>query len=314
MNDIRQLIERFRQSPLIKETRYENISAFNFTRKAFNRAEWNDLTTRARGMFIDTERNWIVCRGYDKFFQVDERPETKKDHLRKALQFPVRAYVKENGFLGLISFDAATRGLRFATKARLDGQYVEMLKESFYRHCGNPGWVITTLKNLNATLLVEVIEPEKDPHIIQYLKPNLIVLDLIRNDLRFDQLQYEFLVSFANKVGLPVKKVHRTYTNWEELEHDINEWETESYRLCGEPVEGFVLEDSTGFMVKVKTGYYKLWKWRRSMIGKVMNGKYEKGADPFGDWMYDLNQINPFDGTEDIIQFRLVYEYFFGGM
>lgn len=82
MNDIKQLVERFRQSPLIKETCYENISAFNFTRKAFNRADWNDLTTRARGMFINTEKNRIICRGYDKFFQVDERPETKKEHLR----------------------------------------------------------------------------------------------------------------------------------------------------------------------------------------------------------------------------------------
>lgn len=308
MNDIKQLVERFRQSPLIKETRYEDISAFNFTRKAFNRAEWNDLTTRARGMFIDTTHSRIVCRGYDKFFQVDERPETKKERLRKALKFPVTAYVKENGFLGLISFDAATRGLRFATKARLDGQYVEMLKESFYRHCGNPGWVVTMLKNLNATLVVEVIEPKKDPHIIQYPKPDLIVLDMIRNNLRFDQLQYELLVSFANKVGLPVKRMHKVYMNWEDLEHDINEWEKDSYRLCGEPVEGFVLEDSNGFMIKVKTGYYKLWKWRRSMIGKVVNDKYEKGTDPFGDWLCVLHYIHPFVGTESILTLREVYE------
>ena len=308
MNDIKQLVERFRQSPLIRESRYDDISAFNFTRKAFNKAEWNDLTTRARGMFINTRKNKIVCRGYDKFFQVDERPETKKERLRKTLKFPVTAFVKENGFLGLISFDETTRGLRFATKARLDGDYVELLKESFYRHCGNPGWVVTTLKNLNATLLVEVIDPQRDPHIIQYSKPNLIVLDLIHNEDRFRAVSHDALDYAAIAFGLESKRLHCVYTSWEKLEADMAEWETDDYRLHGEPVEGFVLQDADGFMVKVKTGYYKLWKWRRSMIGKVVNGKYEKGTDPFGDWLYGVHQLHPLLGTESIITLRWMYE------
>lgn len=308
MEQIEKLVERFRQSPLIKESRYDDISAFNFTRKAFNKAEWNDLTTRARGMFINTRKNKIVCRGYDKFFQIDERADTQRRRLKKTLKFPVTAYLKENGFLGLISYNEETGGLRFATKARLDGVYVDMLKESFYFHCAYPERVLSSLKETDATLLVEVIEPRHDPHIIYYKECSIVLLDMVCNKPEFEKISYTSLVQAATWFGIPFKDCQAIYDTWAELEADITAWEDASFRLHGEPVEGFVLEDADGFMFKVKTGYYKLWKWRRTMIGKVANGKYEKGTDPFGDWLYGVHQLHPLLGTESIITLRWMYE------
>lgn len=45
-------IKRLRSSTLVKERSFGDISSFNFTRKAFFDAKWNELTTKARGLFI----------------------------------------------------------------------------------------------------------------------------------------------------------------------------------------------------------------------------------------------------------------------
>lgn len=313
-HDIDTLVKRFRQSPMIKEVQFGDISSFNFTRKAFYDSQWNDLTVRARGLFIDTYHNEIVCRGYDKFFNIDERRETERENLRKTLLFPVTAYIKENGFLGMISYNWETGGLRFATKSRLDGKYVELLKEVFYSDPDiNRQRVATTLKNLDATLLVEVIDPDNDPHIIEYSKPAIVALDIVINVQSFRHVNPFSLTVLADYMGMDCKKTYYTYDSWDELESDINQWEDEGYRLKGYPIEGFVLEDKSGFMVKVKTGYYKLWKYRRSLIGKVINGKYQMGTDEFGDWLVGTHQQNPLLGTESIISLRKVYRYFNGG-
>lgn len=58
-------IRKLRSSTLIEERRFGNISSFNFTRKAFYNSKWNALTTKARGLFIDTQNEKVVSRGYD---------------------------------------------------------------------------------------------------------------------------------------------------------------------------------------------------------------------------------------------------------
>ena len=93
-----------------------DISSFNFTRDAFYKKEWNEQTTKARGLFVDTRTNEIVVRGYEKWFRVNEVEETKIMNLKDTLKFSVTAYVKENGFLGLISYNKDTDDLMFATK------------------------------------------------------------------------------------------------------------------------------------------------------------------------------------------------------
>ena len=43
-----------------------NISSFNFTRNAFDKGIWGGLTTKARGLFIDTKNEKIQARSYNK--------------------------------------------------------------------------------------------------------------------------------------------------------------------------------------------------------------------------------------------------------
>ena len=139
-------IKRLRSSTLIKERSFGRVSSFNFTKKAFFDSKWNELTTRARGLFIDTENGKIVARGYDKFFNLDENQNNKRSVLKKKLAFPVHAYRKENGFLGLIYWEEEYHRIRFATKSSLDGPYVQMLEEAFWDTVKYPIEVINVLR------------------------------------------------------------------------------------------------------------------------------------------------------------------------
>lgn len=61
-----------RQNKFIQEKQFGNISSFNFTRDAFYDKVWNDQTVKARGLYIDTDRMEVICRGFPKFFSVSE--------------------------------------------------------------------------------------------------------------------------------------------------------------------------------------------------------------------------------------------------
>lgn len=61
-----------RQNKFIQEKQFGNISSFNFTRDAFYDKIWNDQTVKARGLYIDTDRMEVICRGFPKFFSVSE--------------------------------------------------------------------------------------------------------------------------------------------------------------------------------------------------------------------------------------------------
>ena len=100
---IHSLIEKLRKSPLIKEKSFGPISSFNFTKEVFHSKKWDTLTCKARGLFIDTHSYSIVARSYDKFFNLYEREEGSLESLERTLSYPVQVYVKENGFLGIMS-------------------------------------------------------------------------------------------------------------------------------------------------------------------------------------------------------------------
>lgn len=60
------------------------------------------------------------------FSIIDERPETKLNALRHNLQFPVQAYVKVNGFLGIVGYDNAQKKLLVTSKGDMYGLYAKI--------------------------------------------------------------------------------------------------------------------------------------------------------------------------------------------
>lgn len=72
-SSVADVIISLRGNRYIQEKTFGNISSFNFTSKAFNDRVWDEQTTKARGLYIDTFKGRVVARAYDKFFNINER-------------------------------------------------------------------------------------------------------------------------------------------------------------------------------------------------------------------------------------------------
>ena len=295
---VKDFVEKCRSSEFIREKKFGDISSFNFTRKAFQDGIWDDITMKARGMYINTKTNKIVCRGYDKFFNMGELPGTSEEDLKTKLKFPVNVYQKENGFLCLIGYDDE-QGLIITTKSDLEGQYAQYAREVLVEKIGNDGLdrIERFLAENLVTLAVEVIDPVNDPHIIKYSKPEVYLLAIIQNTLMFEQKEYWDVSRLAGACGFNCKEEHGTLHDVSEYEEFINDLAGEHNNRTG--IEGYVLEDANGYMVKAKTYFYKYWKHKRA----VLFNKVPKFTDPDDEEMYNWYRKHCPE-VDNIIDFR----------
>ena len=287
MNTI-QTIEQMRQSPYVREKElFNGISSFNFTREAFWDRHWTNATVKARGLFIDVVNKRLKARSYDKFFTIGERRETALDILAENFEYPVKAYIKYNGYLGICAGEKkedGTYNIWCASKSTDQGWYAarfeDLLRDAL------KGYTLMGETRLNhfarhlyeggLTAIFEVIDPIQDPHIIKYDKPQVILLDLIMNDDRDVDMwtkDYEIVEIYNTTWQLPHKKLAYNINNAEELYEWYEMVKDPAYDYNGQEIEGFVLEDLDCHMVKVKTVYYDLWKGFRPAIHKFYKGE-----------------------------------------
>ena len=274
---IEEAIAYLRNNKFVNEkTLSDGISSFNFSREAFLKGNWNRQTVLARGLFIDTVNNSIIARSYQKFFNINERPETELATLKNKLAFPVKAYLKENGFLAIVSYNPNKDNLFIASKSTTGGDYVEYIKQQLKPHYEK------TLKLLKTayedgdsySLVFECIDIEKDPHIIKYNESKLVLLDGVKNELEYETLDYSRLQNIATYIGCPIKQKLYELKTWEDFRTLYYESQEEDYKYNDEFIEGFVFVDQNGFMTKLKTGYYKLWKKLRGVAQTTLRCGY----------------------------------------
>lgn len=328
------LIEKFRTSSLVKERTFGAISSFNFTKEAFFTKQWSSTTCKARGLFIDTNTYKICARSYEKFFNLGEREESSLHALRENLAYPVRVYVKENGFLGILSAnpyydnpesstkssnpaldsgvsyekdssaestlrELYARRLFITSKSDALSPYASIAREiiiaSLKKHAKHLGMqydelesrLFAKLRQLDVSLVFEIIDPVRDPHIIAYDAPSAILLDMIKNTQTFKKHDYAVLMEFAREFGFAVKQRLKDLDCWEEFVAFVDLHSMDSTTPPQSPestlyasgdraagfIEGFVLEDSSGFMLKIKAPYYRAWKAARAIIERTIQSR-----------------------------------------
>lgn len=281
MTDVIKTISEMRDNPFIREKELGGgISSFNFTRNAFYNEHWDEQTITARGLFIDTTLNKVICRGYPKFFRYEEQG-IDKEFLKKKIAFPVKVFQKENGFLGL--FTSRNHRPIFATKSQTEGPYNNYFSECMRKSVSNA--VIQKMADYceknDCTLLFEVIDMVNDPHIIEYEKPyNVVLLDAVQNDMSFSKISYSELKKLGKEFGVKVKMLSKILYNFDELfsfiDKNVEEQPFAYYLDSNNKIEGYVLEDKNGYMFKLKTQYYSFWKFMRSVAGSTVKyGEYK---------------------------------------
>ena len=307
-----------RSNRYIQEKKFGNISSFNFTNKAFYDKVWDEQTTKARGLYLDTMKGKVAARAYNKFFNINERPETKFDMLQYKLQFPVTVYVKENGFLGIVSYNEYEDDLFIASKSTIDSQFAQWFKDMLYEKVSydNLMKMKEFIKENNVSFVFECVDMKNDPHIIEYPESELFLLDIVRNDMEFSKYEYDQMVDIANQFGLTHKEKAFEIATWQEFYdwyYDILE---EDYEYNGRKIEGFVIEDSVGYMTKLKLAYYNFWKFMRSISHEaIRNGYIRKTsalttptANEFYAWVRKLHDVEDKDSIpKDICTLRRLF-------
>ena len=297
-------ILELRRNRYIQEKKYGNISSFNFTKTAFYDKIWDEQTTKARGLYINVPQQRVVARAYDKFFNINERPETKLDMLQYKLSFPAVAYVKENGFLGIVSYNNEDESLFVTTKSSPDGDFA--------------GWLRTILeaqvsadtldamkgyaKEHNVSFVFECVDMKNDPHIIEYPESKLFLLDIVYNEMQYKKYSFEELCRVADKFGLVHKEKAYVLESWQEFFDWYYEVTSEDYKYNGKNIEGFVIEGADGYMVKLKLAYYNFWKFMRSIAHEAIKKGYIDSkrtsalttplANQFYGWVKTLHDVD----------------------
>ena len=283
MTDL-EIIAQLNNSPLIKKKYLDNgIVSYNFTREAFYKQEWNEITCRARGLFIDSETNKIVARSYDKFFNIDQMKQEQLDKFHP----PFLVSVKYNGYLGLLSYNPKTDDFFIATKSVDYGDYKDWFEKILKDNSKLTPRLKRFLKVNNATFVFEVIDPEHDSHIIEYDSKNLFLLDIIPNEFTFNPYQVELLEDVAKRFDFKTKRSMGIFRD----DHTLLKTDAQLSDQFNN-VEGIVIKDCCNRMVKVKSEYYKYWKNIRSMLNRIVNGKMS---------IDDVNNMNADNDTKDIL-------------
>ena len=307
-----------RSNRYIQEKKFGNISSFNFTNKAFYDKVWDEQTTKARGLYLDTMKGKVAARAYDKFFNINERPETKFDMLQYKLQFPVTAYVKENGFLGIVSYNEYEDDLFIASKSTIDSQFAQWFKDMLYEKVSSDNLMKMKefIKENNVSFVFECVDMKNDPHIIEYPESELFLLDIVRNDMEFSKYEYDQMVDIANQFGLTHKEKAFEIATWQEFYDWYYDVLEEDYEYNERKIEGFVIEDSVGYMTKLKLAYYNFWKFMRSISHEaIRNGYIRKTsalttptANEFYAWVRKLHDVEDKDSIpKDICTLRRLF-------
>jgi predicted kinase len=249
------------------------ISSFNFTRDAFHQREWDALNVTARGLFVNNRTSEIIARSYDKFFNLGERPETQPPSLKASLAWPVTVYQKDNGYLGILGYDAEEDALRFCSKSTPDSDFAGWFEEIFTATvpAGKQQLLKRFLRDAQATMAFEVLDPARDPHIIDYDSASVVLLDVIRRAQAFERVRYDTLQRIGRRFELPVKERLTALPSWPALQGWLRHVQAPGYHLNGQWLEGFVLEDDDGFLFKIKLDYYNFWKSMRTLKDRILS-------------------------------------------
>jgi predicted kinase len=279
-------IAKLRESDLIKEKELaNNVASFNFTREAFFKKLFHeDIVTQARGLFIDTKTGEIVGRSYNKFFNINEKgvPDSQECAIINNFEGKISTFKKENGFLGITGYHSKIDELFIASKSTNTGDFADNFACILKDALGEDGLfkLKIQLRMQNASAIFEVNDPVNDPHMIKYEKAHVVLLDVVKRDVKFSKIDYDALVKFGESLGIPVKEKGPVFSNVVEFLKFNNAVSNENPILTSKRHEGYVAESDNGEMVKIKLPYYNFWKIMRSCKDKLSRNIVKMGVAP----------------------------------
>lgn len=259
------LLDQMRDNPNVRVMPVrgeEDLWACNFTRDAFRNHAWDEYSSKARGLFLNSAGD-VVMRGFDKFFNLGETKETTIDRVLNRMEYPVRIETKMNGFLGLVG--AREDGtLRYFSKSG-NTDYSPLIEQLMRDTADNAMLrdLARLIRDHDVTLAFEVVDPDSDRHIIAYDKPGLYFLHAIRNQTVF-AIDYKMEDKAQELCGFDRPSIYSYARSRQDLEVLIEQLEGNRH------IEGGVIYSKDGYMVKVKSDLYRQSKSLRPLLENIL--------------------------------------------
>ena len=259
------LLDRMRANPNVRVKPVQgetDLYACNFTRDAFRNHAWDEYSSKARGLFLNSAGD-VVMRGFDKFFNLGENKENSLQNVLDRMEYPVRIETKENGFLGLVGARADGTLRCFSKSGATD--YSPLIEHLI--QCTLDADTLRQLGRLirdhDVTLAFEVVVPDSDRHIIAYDKPGLYFLHAIRNQTVF-AIDYKTEDKVQELCGFDRPPIYSYARSRQDLEALIEQLEN------NQRIEGGVIYGANGYMVKVKSALYLQSKRLRPVLENIL--------------------------------------------
>lgn len=247
----------------VRANTHGDLTIYNYAEKAQFERRWNEITTRCRGLIVDSDGN-VLARPFPKFFNHDE-PEAPQ------LTGPIKVVDKLDGSLGIAYIADGT--VRIATRGSFTSDQAiratEILRTKYH------GW----LPPEGYTVLFEIIYPENRIVVDYGNMTDLVLLGAIR---------------IVDGHEAPTRFIHWTGPR-------ATEFAAASVQeaLAARPrknAEGYVITDlETGERIKIKqadyvrlhrivTGWNERTVWEHLAAGKSIEELVEGLPDEFHHW------------------------------
>lgn len=254
--------EKLVNDGLLSKSEYQNLILYNYTEKCTFDKVWNNYTSSSRGTIFDKNTGEIVARAFDKFFNVEEMPETYAQNLPLHLSFT--AAEKADGSLGIPykhkgQWCMATRGSFYSDQAKYATEHLI------------PKYNFDCVPD-DVTPLFEIIYPENRIIVKYEDKRELVLLSVLEKQSGKDW-SYEKIQALGEQLGCRVAERY-SYTLEEmfKLQKTID-WQT----------EGWVVLFENGLRVKIKgADYLRIAKYKSNLTPlTVWEGKMEGTFDKY---------------------------------
>ena len=209
------------------------LSIYTYSRKAVFDNEWNEVTTKTRGLVVHGPTNEIIGRPFEKFFGyntpgISETYPRSVENVEKLVGPPL-LLEKVNGHLGTLWRYDNHWGI--ATKGSFHSPHAEWANNWFANHFdGNIGIFPTGF-----TPVFEIICQDIQAHPIRYECDELVLLALVKNETG-EEINYDTLNEIAKKNKLRVaNRFGFSLQRALELDTTVMEGFVASYPIAGKP-------------------------------------------------------------------------------
>ena len=251
----------------VNERPHEHLCIYKYSQDCVHDNLWNDINIRCRGIVFDTSTGSVVCRSFNKFFNLGERPTTQAEIiLKKAKHTSFRVTEKYDGSMLCLWY--YNNEWCCSTPGSITSEQAIYAKNVLIRKYN------LSILPTNLTYVCELITPmDRNDKVVEYGdKEDLFLITAFEN--KWEQIEVPFgRVQYFSQVSqIPIVPVWQAdYDTFLNLNIPSN-------------VEGYVVSFEDSFRIKVKSfEYLRAFRLvadfsRKHIFEYIQSGEYREAV------------------------------------